>query len=68
MRKGISNTKGLRVPSIPLFKEVKQLDQEQNEFLKNRSPIMPKPTKKNGKPPISIAKPEMTLNGFKHSQ
>ena len=29
---------------------------------------MPKPTKKHGKPPISIAKPEMTLTGFKHSE
>ena len=77
LKSGIRKTKGMRVPEIPMTKAKKILTDEEVEELKNQKPIMPAMrrslARKKGeeqvksKGSIKIAKPEMTLQGFKHT-
>ena len=65
----------MRVPEIPLTKAKKILTEGELEELNARGPTMPNQRRTLGKSTkqgeskgcIKIAKPEMTLTGFKHT-
>ena len=77
LKSGLKKTKGMRVPDIPMTKAQKVVTDEGLAEMKAQRPIMPNTRrsliKKKGeeqgksKASIRIAKPEMTLQGFKHT-
>jgi len=70
LKKGVRKTNGLRVPEIPMTKAKKIITEEELAELRSRKPTMPierRALGKSGGGSIRIAKPEMTLTGFKHT-
>jgi hypothetical protein len=66
----VRKTNGLRVPEIPMTKAKKIITEEELAELRQRKPTMPAQRRalgKSGGGSIRIAKPEMTLTGFKHT-
>lgn len=66
----------MRVPQIPIVKANVQMSEQTLAELQGRKPIMPKQRRTLGKNSkqvgskgnIKIAKPQMTLTGFEHTQ